>query len=90
MVFSISSLLTVFFSIPLSYFKFDLFSFVACIGSFLQLFLLLTDTTDMKLVEVFEVSVMHGHILHLETSPDEIIGCHPSCIVIVKEGTDMG
>jgi len=42
------------------------------------------------LVEVFEVSVMHGHILDLETSPDEIIGCPLSCFVIVKEGTDMG
>ena len=41
------------------------------------------------LVEVFEVSVMHGHILDLETSPDEIIGCPLSCIIIVKEGTDM-
>lgn len=42
------------------------------------------------LVEVFEVSVMHGHILDLETSPDEIIGCPLSCIIIVKEGMDMG
>ena len=44
----------------------------------------------MVLVEVFEPSVMHGHILHLETCPDEISGCFPSSIVIVKEGTDMG
>ena len=42
------------------------------------------------LVEVFEAPVMHGHILDLETSPDEIIGCLLSRIIIVKEGTDMG
>ena len=50
----------------------------------------LTDTVNMKLVEVFEAFVMYGHILHLETCLDEIIGCPPSCFIIIKEGTDMG
>ena len=50
----------------------------------------LTDTVNMKLVEVFEAFVMYGHILHLETCLDEIIGCPPSCLIIIKEGTDMG
>ena len=42
----------------------------------------------MVLVEVFEASVMHGHILYLETSLCEILRSPVSCLVIIKEGTD--
>ena len=50
----------------------------------------LTDTVNMKLVEVFEAFVMYGHILHLETSSDEIVSSPSPCFIIVKEGKDMG
>ena len=49
----------------------------------------LTDTVNMKLVEVFEAFVMYGHILHLETCFYKFLHGSPPCIVIVKEGTDM-
>ena len=49
----------------------------------------LTDTVNMKLVEVFEAFVMYGHILHLETYLYKFLHGSPPCIVIVKEGTDM-
>lgn len=44
----------------------------------------------MKLVEVFEILVMYGHILNLKTCIDKFPNCFSSCIVIVKESTDMG
>ena len=49
----------------------------------------LTNTVNMKLVEVFEAFVMYGHILHLETCFYKFLHGSPPCIVIVKEGTDM-
>lgn len=45
----------------------------------------LTDTVNMKLVEVFEAFVMYGHILHLETYLYKFLHGSPPCIVIVKE-----
>lgn len=54
------------------------------------LLLLLTHTINMKLVEVFEVLVIYGHILYLETCPYKFLHGSPPSIVIVKEGTDMG
>ena len=50
----------------------------------------LTDTVNMKLVEVFEAFVMYGHILHLETYLYKFLHGSPPCIVIVKEGTNGG
>ena len=50
----------------------------------------LTDTVNMKLVEVFEAFVMYGHILHLETYLYKFLHGSPTSIVIIKEGTDMG
>jgi len=44
----------------------------------------------MKHVEVFAVLVISGHILHLEACPYKFWHGSPPCIVIVKEGTDMG
>ena len=43
----------------------------------------------MKFVEILEVFVMYGHILHLETYLYKLLHGFPPCIVIVKEGTDM-
>ena len=78
------------FFITLSYFKFDLFYFVACIWSFLQLFLLLTDTADMKIVEVFEVSIIHCHIFYLKTCVYKFLHSFSTCIVIIKKSTNRG
>ena len=50
----------------------------------------LTDTVNMKLVKIFEILVISGHILHLETYLYKFLHGSPPCIVIVKEGTDMG
>ena len=55
-----------------------------------RLFLLFTHPVDVIFVEVFEVPVMHGHIIYLETSLHEILRSSPSSFVIVKEGTNGG
>ena len=79
------SIVFVLFSILLSNFMFDLFCLYRRI-----LYLLLTHTADIKLVEVFEVLVISGHILQLETCPYKLLYSPPPGIFIVKEGTDMG
>ena len=74
------------FFITLSYFKFDLFYFVACILRFLML----TDTADMILVEVFEVFIIHSHIFYLKTCVYKFLYCFSPCIVIIKKSTNRG
>ena len=87
---SISSMFLFSFFITLSYFKSDLFYFVAYIWSLLQLFLLLTDTADMILVEVFIVPVMYRHILYLKTCVYKFLYSFSPCIVIIKKSTNRG
>ena len=51
---------------------------------------MLTDTADMKIVEVFEVSIIHCHIFYLKTCVYKFLYCSLPCIVIVKKSTDGG
>lgn len=47
-----------------------------------------TDTTDMKLIEVFEILVAYTHVLNMKACPCKLLYCSPPCIVIIKEGTN--
>lgn len=54
----------------------------------LFMILSLTDTTDMKIVEILEVFVMYVHVLNMEACLYEILNSPPPSIVIIKEGTN--